>query len=140
MTYVEVQGASRSQARVLGRLFADIESVLGLRLRVSGTGRAGLRIFLTNKDADDDAYDADWLGYYCERQIYIRPFLRGRRLYGVALHELGHFWGLEHTKSGILAAFEGSIPRGRVTLSHRRRLLREMSAALTKQRLRQLSR
>lgn len=139
VTYTRIENAKPHQLEVLRVLFADTESILGLVVRPREE-RAGLAIMFSSKDdSGDNICHSKWLGYYFDKQIYLRPGLRGNELYAVALHELGHYYGLDHTRRGVMAAVQNSCPPGRLSVRYRRRCLRSFMGALLNNKLRRLS-
>jgi hypothetical protein len=138
ITYARIEGGKPAQLEVLRVLFADIESILGLCVRPREE-RTGLAIYFSSRDEDgNNICKSQWLGYYFDKQIYLRPGLRGNELYAVALHELGHYWGLDHTRRGIMAAVQNSSPAGRLSVKWRRRCLRSLMGALLRNKLRRM--
>lgn len=138
VTYVSIEGGKPSQLETLRVLFSDLENMLGLVIRVRDE-RTGLVVMFSTKDDNGESIcQSPWLGYYFDKQIYLRPGLRGNELYAIALHELGHYYGLDHTRRGVMAAVQNSCPPGRLSVRYRRRCLRSFMGALLNNKLRRL--
>jgi len=85
----------------------------------------------------DDAFgpaDRDSVGYHLRGSrsnlIALRPGLSPSTLYTVFIHELGHYFGLDHRPDGIMATHPETRSWGRLTVSLRRRVTTELTQLL----------
>lgn len=75
--------------------------------------------------------DGDHLGYHLRGErsnvIALRPGLTPSALYEVFAHELGHYYGLSHRKTGLMAPQGGERTWGKLTVALRQRVAGELA-------------
>lgn len=137
-----LEGGTSEQQQVIALVMQDLSKMTGdahLCTTLSEHHRIRRRIcvgdWAFDTGADDDAH-----GLYYEpsprlHTVCLRPYLQGAQLYVVMAHELGHWYGLGHTKAGLMAVV--TLQQNRTgtkwpTLRQRQRIMRQLMISIAK--------
>jgi hypothetical protein len=129
---MRIYGGTRAQRHVLKVLRDDLDA-LGLTLPVPMS---------LSFDSRLDHLEEDDLGEHNIVEgvhvIRLKATLVDGTLYAVALHEVGHAWGLGHSKAGIMAANDDYSDVRTLSLRNRRKWLGQVGRAVVAKRLKEL--
>lgn len=135
-------GGTAEQRAVVRLALHDINRIAGGRgpFRARKNGPACRRIEISEARFEPPDHDAS--GYHQSsprlQLIALHAGLPNSHIYGVFLHEFGHFLGLGHRSEGLMAPTYEQRAWGRLTRHLRRRLSTELGQLLLSQSISQI--
>lgn len=138
----QLKTGTAAERRVVRLALRDLSAVWGRHLCARTRGPRCRRIVIGDEHFHPTD-DHESIGFLLERPrsriIALRPGLSDSELYAITLHELGHFFGLGHSPTGLMSPFPSLRMWGRLTLSLRQRLVRDLVHRLTNAAIKQIA-